>query len=186
VTTQFFQRGSHLLSVDWKVTASPDEKETFQYTPYVAYSSNGTVEGELVYANEGKPEDFLTLKEHNISLKGKIVIFRRISGDVSNNDDGDDNGDMAMIVVMHGDRLDDVMVMMMVIYTMMMAMIVVMHGDHLDDVMVMMVIYTMMVLVMHGDRLDDVMVMMVIYTMMMAMIVVMHGGRDDVMMMMAT
>ncbi|WP_153043033.1 M28 family peptidase [Neobacillus mesonae] len=53
-------------------------------TPYIndvipgfnAYSPSGTVEGEVVYANYGTPEDFEKLKELGISLKDKIVLTR--------------------------------------------------------------------------------------------------------------
>lgn len=41
-----------------------------------AYSPSGTVEGELVYANYGRPEDFEELERKGISVKGKIVITR--------------------------------------------------------------------------------------------------------------
>src|SRR5699024_4613762 len=41
-----------------------------------AYSPSGVVEGELVYANYGRPEDFEELKQRGISVKDKIVITR--------------------------------------------------------------------------------------------------------------
>ncbi|SCC28533.1 N-acetylated-alpha-linked acidic dipeptidase [Fictibacillus enclensis] len=43
---------------------------------YNAYSPSGNVEGELVYANYGTPEDFETLKMQGVSVKDKIVIVR--------------------------------------------------------------------------------------------------------------
>ncbi|VEF46633.1 aminopeptidase [Bacillus freudenreichii] len=43
---------------------------------FAAYSPSGTVEGELVYANYGRPEDFEELKRRGISVKDKIVITR--------------------------------------------------------------------------------------------------------------
>ncbi|MED4729574.1 M28 family peptidase [Aneurinibacillus migulanus] len=43
---------------------------------YNAYSPSGTVEGELVYANYGQPQDFEELEKRGISLKGKIVLVR--------------------------------------------------------------------------------------------------------------
>ncbi len=41
-----------------------------------AYSASGTVEGEIVYANYGRKEDFAKLAELGISSEGKIVIAR--------------------------------------------------------------------------------------------------------------
>lgn len=43
---------------------------------YNAYSPSGTVEGELVYANYGQPQDFEELEKRSISLKDKIVLVR--------------------------------------------------------------------------------------------------------------
>lgn len=43
---------------------------------YNAYSPSGTVEGELVYANYGRPEDFEELERQGVSVEGKIVIAR--------------------------------------------------------------------------------------------------------------
>ncbi|KAJ8047826.1 Glutamate carboxypeptidase 2 [Holothuria leucospilota] len=45
--------------------------------PFNAYSATGTVEGELVYANYGRVEDFFHLeREKGINLTDKIVIAR--------------------------------------------------------------------------------------------------------------
>uniref|UniRef100_A0A183CBP7 N-acetylated-alpha-linked acidic dipeptidase 2 n=1 Tax=Globodera pallida TaxID=36090 RepID=A0A183CBP7_GLOPA len=41
-----------------------------------AYSDNGTVLGELIYANYGTQEDFELLEKWNISVEGKIVLIR--------------------------------------------------------------------------------------------------------------
>lgn len=43
---------------------------------YNAYSPSGNVEGELVYANYGTPDDFKTLAMQGVSVKDKIVIVR--------------------------------------------------------------------------------------------------------------
>ena len=40
------------------------------------YSPSGDVEGEVVYANYGRPEDFQKLKELGIDVAGKIVLVR--------------------------------------------------------------------------------------------------------------
>ncbi len=47
-----------------------------QLPTYNAYSINGDVTGELVYANYGIPKDYEVLAEHGIDVKGKIVIVR--------------------------------------------------------------------------------------------------------------
>ncbi|XP_047131970.1 N-acetylated-alpha-linked acidic dipeptidase 2 isoform X1 [Hydra vulgaris] len=52
--------------------------------PFNAYSPNGTVEAEPVYANYGRLEDFDKLKELNISCSGKIVIVRYGKGSRAN------------------------------------------------------------------------------------------------------
>ena len=41
-----------------------------------AFSGSGVVEGEVVYANNGRKEDFRRLKEMGIDLEGKIVLAR--------------------------------------------------------------------------------------------------------------
>ena len=47
-----------------------------QLPSYNAYSVDGDVTGELVYVHYGVPEDYETLKEHGVDVKGKIVIAR--------------------------------------------------------------------------------------------------------------
>ncbi len=44
--------------------------------PYVAYGADGDVTGELVYANQGMPDDYKELDQQGISVKGRIVITR--------------------------------------------------------------------------------------------------------------
>ena len=44
--------------------------------PFNAYSADGTVEGELVYVNQGVPRDYEELERRGISVEGKIVIAR--------------------------------------------------------------------------------------------------------------
>ncbi|KAF7629846.1 hypothetical protein Mgra_00009173, partial [Meloidogyne graminicola] len=41
-----------------------------------AYSSNGTVIGNIVYVNYGTNEDFELIKKKNITLTNKIVLIR--------------------------------------------------------------------------------------------------------------
>ena len=40
------------------------------------FSANGSVEGELVYANFGTPEDFESLKSRGVDVRGKIIICK--------------------------------------------------------------------------------------------------------------
>ncbi|XP_057316973.1 N-acetylated-alpha-linked acidic dipeptidase 2-like [Hydractinia symbiolongicarpus] len=44
--------------------------------PFNAYSAKGVAQGPIVYINYGKMEDFHYLRQHNISLKGKIALCR--------------------------------------------------------------------------------------------------------------
>jgi N-acetylated-alpha-linked acidic dipeptidase len=44
--------------------------------PYNAFSIDGDVEGELVYVNYGRPEDYEILERNGIDLTGKIAIAR--------------------------------------------------------------------------------------------------------------
>ncbi|MEO8503657.1 MAG: transferrin receptor-like dimerization domain-containing protein [Acidobacteriota bacterium] len=47
-----------------------------QLPTYNAYSIDGDVTGDLVYANFGLPKDYDALAQHGIDVKGKIVIVR--------------------------------------------------------------------------------------------------------------
>src|ERR1022692_1877433 len=44
--------------------------------PYNIYGADGDVSGELVYANQGIPEDYTELDRRGISVKGRIVLVR--------------------------------------------------------------------------------------------------------------
>lgn len=44
--------------------------------PYNAYAGDGDVTAELVYVNQGVPDDYKELEKRGISVKGKIVIAR--------------------------------------------------------------------------------------------------------------
>jgi N-acetylated-alpha-linked acidic dipeptidase len=44
--------------------------------PYNAFSTDGEVEGELVFVNYGIPEDYEILERHGIDVRGKIVIAK--------------------------------------------------------------------------------------------------------------
>ena len=53
-----------------------DSYETEIVAGYNAYSPDGDVTAELIYVNKGLPEDYQILKEHGISVAGKICIAR--------------------------------------------------------------------------------------------------------------
>src|SRR5258708_6265062 len=44
--------------------------------PYHAYGADGDVTAELVYVNQGMPDDYKELEQHGIGVKGRIVIVR--------------------------------------------------------------------------------------------------------------
>jgi N-acetylated-alpha-linked acidic dipeptidase len=44
--------------------------------PYLVYGADGDVSGELVYANQGMPDDYKELDRHGVRVKGRIVIAR--------------------------------------------------------------------------------------------------------------
>src|SRR5271165_6549816 len=44
--------------------------------PYNIYGADGDVSGELVYANQGMPEDYTELERRGIGVKGRIVLVR--------------------------------------------------------------------------------------------------------------
>ena len=44
--------------------------------PCLVYGADGDVTGDLVYANQGMPDDYKELDRHGISVKGSIVIAR--------------------------------------------------------------------------------------------------------------
>ncbi len=59
------------------VAGDPTSGQTKEQLPtYNAYSADGDVTGDLVYANYGLPKDYDELAQHGIDVKGKIVIVR--------------------------------------------------------------------------------------------------------------
>jgi N-acetylated-alpha-linked acidic dipeptidase len=54
----------------------PDSSDEGQLPTYNAYSADGDVTGQIVYANYGTPEDYVRLKEMGVSVKGRIVLAR--------------------------------------------------------------------------------------------------------------
>jgi len=51
-------------------------KSTDGLPPFNAYGADGDVTGELVYVNQGMPDDYKELARHGIEVKGRIVIAR--------------------------------------------------------------------------------------------------------------
>ena len=47
-----------------------------QLPPYLAYQGDGDVTAEVVYVNQGMPEDYKLLERMGVEVKGKIVITR--------------------------------------------------------------------------------------------------------------
>lgn len=62
--------------ITFQISPDPSSSESFDHYPYLAYSANGTVEADLIYANFGGDTDFEKLAEMNITVEGNIVIIR--------------------------------------------------------------------------------------------------------------
>ncbi|HKQ03577.1 MAG TPA: transferrin receptor-like dimerization domain-containing protein [Blastocatellia bacterium] len=58
------------------VAEDPDSSDQGQLPSYNAYSTDGDVTGQLVYANYGLPADYDELQKLGVDVKGKIVITR--------------------------------------------------------------------------------------------------------------
>ena len=52
------------------------EKTRDELPPYNVYGADGDVTAELIYVNQGMPEDYKELERLNLSVKGRIVIAR--------------------------------------------------------------------------------------------------------------
>jgi len=52
------------------------EKTRDGLPPYNVYGGDGDVTAELVYVNQGMPDDYKELERRNLSVKGRIVIAR--------------------------------------------------------------------------------------------------------------
>jgi N-acetylated-alpha-linked acidic dipeptidase len=52
------------------------EKVQDELPPYNVYGADGDVTAELVYVNQGMPDDYKELERRNLSVKGRIVIAR--------------------------------------------------------------------------------------------------------------
>ncbi|XP_074549711.1 transferrin receptor 1b [Halichoeres trimaculatus] len=61
-----------------RITFGPND---FQLAGFLAYSAAGTVQGKLVYANYGRPEDLLVVQEKKVEMKGSVLLLR--AGNIS-------------------------------------------------------------------------------------------------------
>lgn len=59
-----------------RVEGDPFDTDRRIVTAYNSGSPSGDVEGEAVYANYGRPEDFKTLEEMHVDVRGKVLIIR--------------------------------------------------------------------------------------------------------------
>lgn len=54
----------------------PDSSDANQLPTFNAYSGNGDVTAEVVYANYGLPEDYAFLRMRGVDVKGRVVLVR--------------------------------------------------------------------------------------------------------------
>lgn len=59
-----------------RVSQDPFQSDSRVVTAFNGYAPSGDAEGEVVYANYGRPEDFKKLDELKIDVRGKIVLVR--------------------------------------------------------------------------------------------------------------
>jgi N-acetylated-alpha-linked acidic dipeptidase len=55
---------------------STSSKTKDELPPYNVYGADGDVSGELIYVNQGMPDDYKELERQGISVKGRIVLAR--------------------------------------------------------------------------------------------------------------
>ena len=58
------------------ISGDPFTEDPLLWKGWNAFSGSGDVTAQVVYANYGRKEDFETLKEHDVSVDGKIVLAR--------------------------------------------------------------------------------------------------------------
>ena len=59
-----------------QIDSDPLTNFTLRKLPFLAYSPNGSVTGDLIYVNYGLRKDYLILQSLNITLQNKIGIVR--------------------------------------------------------------------------------------------------------------
>ncbi|XP_071103216.1 N-acetylated-alpha-linked acidic dipeptidase 2-like [Haliotis cracherodii] len=72
---------------------TPEENKTGVVPPFLAFAKAGIAEGDLVYVNYGRVEDYVTLTNNSINVTNKVVLARygRIF-----------RGDIVSIATLHG------------------------------------------------------------------------------------
>jgi N-acetylated-alpha-linked acidic dipeptidase len=55
---------------------APRNKFKDELPPYNVYGADGDVTADLVYVNQGMPDDYKELERQGVSVKGRIVIAR--------------------------------------------------------------------------------------------------------------
>jgi N-acetylated-alpha-linked acidic dipeptidase len=55
---------------------STSSKTKDELPPYNVYGADGDVSGELIYVNQGMPDDYKELERQGVSVKGRIVLTR--------------------------------------------------------------------------------------------------------------
>ena len=74
-----------------------DGSDSFKYFPFLSYAPSGEAEGELVYCNKGRESDFQELDKMGISVKGRVVLLRGYSGNVSENNQAFDSSSSSLL-----------------------------------------------------------------------------------------
>lgn len=79
-TRQLTLLAPHEFEASLKEDAVPEDPSTSVQDellpPYNAFSTDGDVEGELVFVNYGIPEDYEVLARHGVDVSGKIAIAK--------------------------------------------------------------------------------------------------------------
>ncbi|XP_067686592.1 N-acetylated-alpha-linked acidic dipeptidase 2-like [Haliotis asinina] len=55
---------------------TPEENKTGVVPPFLAFAKAGAVQGDLVYVNYGRVEDYVTLSNNSINVTNKVVLAR--------------------------------------------------------------------------------------------------------------
>ena len=58
------------------IEGDKDSADSSIFSAFHGYSADGTVTGQVVYANYGRPDDFDQLAKQGVSVKGRIVLVR--------------------------------------------------------------------------------------------------------------
>ncbi|XP_046570395.1 putative N-acetylated-alpha-linked acidic dipeptidase [Haliotis rubra] len=72
---------------------TPEENKTGVVPPFLAFAKAGVVQGDLVYVNYGRVEDYVTLSNNSINVTNKVVLARY---------GGIFRGDIVSIASLHG------------------------------------------------------------------------------------